>query len=94
MPQVSWEWKFGPASLLATAQFLVLVVGVGIVWGKADSEREAAHLTVTELKAIVSGLSAAQASANERVTKVETKVDLMLPAIQRIEARIETSRRQ
>ena len=44
-------------------------------------------MTIAELKTIVATLTQAQSAASERVTKVETKVDLMLPALQRIEAR-------
>lgn len=85
MPNVQWKWEIGPQVVVSTANFLVLLLGVIGLWFKMQADVAAAKDAVTELRLAFTSMREAQASSTERLVKVETKVDIILPSLQRIE---------
>lgn len=95
--QLQWEGKVGPAAVISTIGSLGILVSVGIAWGslKGDVVASAvmAHEAKTAAKEIVESSSkrdqriSAQA---ERLGKIETSVGFIVPALQRIETKLES----
>ena len=85
MPQVQWEWKLTPQILVSLANFLLMAVGVVGIFVKMQADIQTARDAVGKLEILIATMREGQTTMVERVTKVETKVDIMLPAIQRIE---------
>lgn len=87
MPRVEWEWRFNPQIIISGLNFLVLFLGVVGLWFKMQADVSAARETIGELKAATQELVKANALQGERLTKVETKLEVVLPSLQRIEER-------
>lgn len=81
--KLRWEWTFSPQTIFAALNFIVLFLGVVGLWFKMQADVTAAKDTVSELKTAVTQLVQSQTAMVERMSKVETKVDIMLPLIQR-----------
>lgn len=87
MPEIKWEWRIGPQTLLSLAQLVAIIVAIIGGFMKMQADISASQQTVTKLESLVSSIRDAQSNQSERVTRVETKVDLIFPTLQRIEAR-------
>lgn len=88
MPNVKWEWSFGPQVLISIANFLVLMVGVVGLFYKMQADIASQRDTVSELKLAVRSFEQGQLRFSERLTAVETKTDIIMPAILRIEQQV------
>lgn len=88
MPEVKWEWRIGPGTILQLVQLVAIIVAIFGGFMKMQSDLEAQHETITQLQTIVKTVSNAQLVQAERVTRVETKVDLILPTLQDILRRL------
>lgn len=88
MPEVKWEWRIGPSTVLGFAQLIAIIVAIFGGFLKMQGDIEAQHKNLTQLKVLVSTMERAQALQAERVTRVETKVDLILPALIEIQRQI------
>lgn len=86
MPKLTWEWKVTPQIIVSIANLAALVGG--LLWGIAiwSGDIGVQKQTIVELRAVVKALTDSQALMAQQVTKVQTQVDMMLPALQRIEA--------
>lgn len=87
VPDLKWEWRVGPQTLLSLLQLIAIVVAVIGGFLKMQADLDSSSKTISELKSLVSTMQTAQINQAERVTRVETKVDLIFPALQRIESR-------
>lgn len=87
VPDLKWEWRIGPQTLLSLLQLIAIVVAVIGGFLKMQADLDSSSKTISELKSLVATMQTAQTSQAERVTRVETKVDLIFPALQRIESR-------
>lgn len=87
MPDLKWEWRIGPQTILSVAQLVAIVVAVIGGFLKMQSDLDQSRITISKLEAIVASVKDSQSTQSERITRVETKVDIILPAIQRIESR-------
>ena len=87
MPDLKWEWRVGPHTILSLAQLFAIIVAVIGGFLKMQSDLDQSKLTITELRSIVASVRESQGTQAERITRVETKVDIILPSLQRIEAR-------
>ena len=87
MPEIKWEWKIGPATIVSLAQLVAIVVAVVGGFMKMQADLDASRQTIAKLESLVTSVQGNQISQSERVTRVETKVDMIFPALQRIETR-------
>jgi hypothetical protein len=87
VPDLKWEWRIGPQTLLSLLQLIAIVVAVIGGFLKMQADLDSSSKTISELKSLVATMQTAQVNQAERVTRVETKVDLIFPALQRIESR-------
>ena len=85
MPGVQWEWKFTPQIIVSGVNLLLMGVGVIGIFIKMQADVSNARDAVTELKQIVVTMREGQALTSDRLTRLETRVDIILPAVQRIE---------
>jgi hypothetical protein len=85
MPQVKWEWSFSPQTVISLANFMVIVVGCVGLFYKMQSDLQVAKDNMVRLEQMVFAITSKQADMAERTAKVETKVDIILPAVQRVE---------
>ncbi|MCL4712149.1 MAG: hypothetical protein KJZ73_12980 [Pseudorhodoplanes sp.] len=91
MPQVEWEWKFSPQTVLSALNLAVILVGVIGLFYKMQSDLTVAKENVLRLEAVVTSLNVKQSELSERSAKTETKVDIILPTVQRIEQSLRTT---
>lgn len=87
VPEIKWEWRMGPSTILAAAQLAAIIVAIFGGFLKMQSDLEGQRVTVSKLELLIASMKDAQFAQSERVTRVETKMDIILPSIQRIEAR-------
>lgn len=92
MPEVKWEWKIGPSTLLQFAQLVAIIVAIfgGFLKMQSDinAQRESIETqrqALSRTNALITSMETAQSRTTERVTRVETKVDLILPTLQEIQ---------
>lgn len=88
MPDVKWEWRVGPHTVIAIVQLVVIAVAVLGGFLKMQSDLENQRDTITQLRSLVASVQNAQSAQADRVTRVETKVDMMLPMLQRIDSNL------
>lgn len=87
MPVVQWEWKLTPQILVSMANLLVLSVGVIGVFYKLQADVLATQEAVKELRELTKTARESQTIISERIVKVETKMDFIIPIIQDIKAK-------
>lgn len=94
--QLQWEGKIGPAAVISAVGFLGVLVSIGIAWGslKGDVVASAnmAHEAKTAAKEVADTASKRDQRISqqaERLGKIETSVGFIVPALQRIETKIE-----
>jgi len=95
MPTITWKWEAGPATILMLLQVLLLVVGVVGGFMKMESDIQAQNsVSLQQASAIEAIRTTARTNArtqnelSERLTRVETKVDMILPAVQAIKSTV------
>lgn len=75
-------------TLFAGAQLVAIIVAIFGGFVKLQFDLDAQKQLVAKLETAIMSLRDTQRNAAERLTRVETKVDLMLPTLQRIEQTI------
>ena len=95
-PDMRWDAKIGPASIIGVVQLIAMIAGLGALYGTLSGKLDAAATNAIEAKTAVSNTAKeAQhrdekvAAQNERIGKIETSVSFIVPAIQRIEAKLD-----
>ena len=89
LPDIKWEWRIGPQTALSLAQLIAIIVAIFGGFLKMQGDLEAQRESVTQLKVLVGTIQRSQSERADRLTRVETKVDLILPALSDIQHRIE-----
>lgn len=84
---LQWEWKLTPQILVSVANLLVLSIGVIGVFYKLQADVAATQENVKELREMTKIARESQAIVSERLVKVETKVDFIIPIIQDIKSK-------
>lgn len=87
VPELKWEWKVWPSTILAAVQLVAIIVAVAVGFTKMQYDNESQKVTNGKFEILISSMRDAQMSQSERITRVETKMDIIIPSIQRIEAR-------
>ncbi len=99
--QLEWDGKVGPASIVSLVGALAVLVSIGIVWGTATTRLDATAIKAEEAKAAAvkvaedSGKRDQRVAAQaERLGKIETSVGFIVPALQRIESKLDAKQGQ
>ncbi len=85
MPHVQWKWEVGPQTVISGLSLMVMLGGVlSIVFGIAADIR-IAQSQVADLRASVTTIINVQQQQAVDNAGVRAKVEVMLPAVQKIE---------
>ena len=89
-----WDPKIGPATVVGTVGSLGVLVAVGVAWGSLTAKVD----SVTEVKATIEQMNRHAVNRDqkvaeqaERVGKIETSVGFIIPALARIEAKLDSA---
>ena len=89
-----WDPKIGPASIIGVVGSLGILVTVGIAWGSLSVRVD----SINEIKASVEQMNRHAVNRDqkvaeqaERVGKIETSVGFIVPALARIEAKLDSA---
>jgi hypothetical protein len=86
MPTITWEWKISPMTVLAGLQLLGIIVAIIGGFYKMQADKDAQAATIAQLRDNVTTEQTLLYAQGDRLTRVETKVDMMLPTIQEIQS--------
>ena len=93
---VQWDPKIGLAAVSAIGGTILILVGLGVTWGNTTRKIDAAALLAAEAKAAAKEVSDQSARRDNRVneqaqrlSKIETAVEFIVPSLQRIETKID-----
>ena len=91
--RVEWDTKVGPATVVGVISIISTFIGVGVLYGTISGQVGAASTNAIEAKTAVINVEkeskkrdAKIAEQSERVGRIETSMQFVVPAIQRIEA--------
>lgn len=87
MPQ--WENKFGPASLLAVAQLVVLCIGGVYTYAKLEATASSTKDAADSLRIAVSRQRDRSDQINERLIKVETNLIAISDSLRAVATRLD-----
>ncbi len=98
--RVEWDNKVGPASIVGLVQLVAMITGLGVLYGTLSGKLDAAATNAIEAKTatVITADKFAHESAKrddkiasqaERIGKIETSIQFVLPALQRIEAKLD-----
>jgi hypothetical protein len=98
--RVEWDNKVGPASIVGIVQLVAIIAGLGAMYGALSGKLDAAATNAIEAKTATTQTAEKIAkestrrdekiaSQAERIGKIETSIQFVVPAIQRIEAKID-----
>lgn len=97
--RLKWNGSYGPAAVIGLGGVVATIVSVGIAWGALNGKVDAAALRAAEAKTAAEELVKAAlwrdkriAEQAERTSKIETAVQFIVPAIQRIEAKLDSGK--
>lgn len=93
---LKWDAKVGPATIATIISGLLVLGGLGVTWGSTVSKIDAAGLLAAEAKSAAKEVSDSSvkrdqriATQAERLGKIETSIQFIVPALQRIESKID-----
>ncbi len=97
---MEWDNKIGTASVVGVVQLIALIAGLGALYGTLSGKLDAAATNAIEAKTATTQTAdkiahesvrrdEKIASQAERIGKIETSIQFVVPAIQRIEAKID-----
>ena len=91
-----WDPKVGPAAIIGIIMGLGTLVTVGIAWGSLKSDVQTSVVMATDAKNAArqiaertSSRDTKVAEQSERIGRIETAVTFMVPALQRIEQKLD-----
>lgn len=91
-----WDAKVGPATIATIISGLMVLGGLGVTWGSTTSKIDAAALLASEAKSAAKEVSDGSVQRDhriamqaERLGKIETSIQFIVPALQRIESKID-----
>lgn len=95
-----WNGEVGPAAVIGVLGSLSVLVSVGVVWGSTTSRIDAAATKAAEAKTAVEEVNRESVKRdqraglqNERLGKIETSIQFIVPALQRIESKLDATAR-
>jgi len=86
---MSWRSDWGPASILAIAQLVVLVVGGVYTFASMQNTAANTKSTAETLQAIVNRQQERTADINDRLIKVETNLSTQTNTLVRMEQKLD-----
>ena len=96
---MKWDGTIGPASIISMIGALSVLVTLGIVWGTTTAKIDAAalkaeqvHQTTLELAKGGQVRDHRVSDQAERLGKIETSVQFIIPALQRIESKLDATK--
>ena len=96
---LKWDGRVGPGAVVSLGGALLILAGLGVTWGNTVSKIDAAATLAAEAKAAAKEVSDGAvkrdqrlASQAERLGKIETSIQFIVPALQRIESKLDATR--
>lgn len=94
---MKWNGEIGPAAIIATVGSLGVLVTIGIAWGSMTSKIDQAAVHAVEAKTAAIDLTKDSGKRDSRISmqaerlgKIETSIQFIVPALQRIETKLDT----
>ena len=91
---LQWDPKIGPATIVGLLGSFGILIAGGIAWGSLTAKVE----SVSEVKATVEQMNRHAVNRDqkvaeqaERIGKIETSVGFIVPALTRIEAKLDSA---
>ncbi len=84
MPNVQWEWKISPQTLISGLNLLVMLGGIVSILVSVESDIKIAQAQVSDLRIAVTVLAASQQQQAIDAASTKAKVDLILPMVEKI----------
>jgi len=98
--QIEWDNKIGPATIVGLISIVSTIFGVGVLYASLKDDVKAASNNAAEAKVAVIETQKESSSRDikistqgERLSKIETSVSFIVPALQRIETAITPPRK-
>jgi hypothetical protein len=99
--RVEWDNKVGPASIVGIVQLVAIIAGLGAMYGALSGKLDAAATNAIEAKTATTQTAdkiaheslrrdEKIASQAERIGKIETSIQFVVPALQRIESKLDS----
>lgn len=97
--QLEWDGKIGPAAIIGVVGSLSVLVSIGIAWGSMTGKIDAAGVHADDAKIAVKHLTETSEQRDRRISiqaerlgKIETAVQFIVPALQRIEQKLDAAK--
>ena len=97
--KLEWDGKVGPASIIGVVGSLSVLVTLGVVWGQTTAKLDTvaakaadAHEATVEIAKDSTKRDQRVAAQSERLGKIETSVQFIVPTLQRIEAKLDSAK--
>lgn len=97
---LKWDPKVGTATVATIISGLFVLAALGATWGSTVTKIDAAATSASEAKTAAKEVSDSSvlrdhriAMQAERLGKIETSIQFIVPALQRIEAKLDASPR-
>jgi hypothetical protein len=94
--KIAWDRKVGAAAVIGLVGSLSVLVSIGVAWGSMNGKIDAAAVKADAAKVAAESISRSSEwrdkrinDQSERLGKIETSVQFIVPAIQRIEAKLD-----
>ena len=91
---MQWEWKVGPQTIISGLSLLVMLGGVLSIFFGIEADIKIAQSQVADLRASVTTIINVQQQQAIEAAGVRAKVEVMLPAVQKIEDSLTEKRLQ
>lgn len=93
---LKWDAKVGPATIATIISGLLVLGGLGVTWGSTVSKIETATSLASEAKAAAKEVADGSVHRDQRIAmqaerlgKIETSIQFIVPALQRIESKLD-----
>lgn len=96
---IQWDPRVGTAAVVALGGSLAVLVSIGIAWGSMNGKIDAAAVKADAAKVAAENVSHASewrdkriGDQAERLGKIETSIQFIVPSLQRIEAKLDSGK--
>jgi hypothetical protein len=87
--KLKWDDHVGAAAIIGVGGFISTMVMIGIAWGAMSGKIDTAATKADEAITIASVLDHRVGEQSERLGKIETSLQFIVPAIGRIENKLD-----
>ena len=84
----TWKWDLSPQTIISVLNLGAIVFGLFSYFATRGADFEVQKQQLQELRTVVATLQATQASQALLLAETKTKVDMLLPLVQKIEERL------